>query len=73
VKIRILVAVNRDGQIAATEMYDGESGMRDAVEYLQTEIYDTGETLQYRIVEAEIADWQELGPVVKGEAKEVTP
>ena len=71
-KIRILVAVDRDGRTAATQIYDTDRGMRDAAEYFET--FDIDETsIQFRIVEADVPDWQEPAvPVVQGEAKEVT-
>ena len=71
-KIRILVAVDKDGRTAATQIYDGDHGVRDAATHL--ECYDIDETsIQYRIVEADVPDWQGPSvPVVNGEAKEVT-
>ena len=71
-KIRILVAVDRDGRTAATQIYDCEHGMHDARQWLWD--YETdASTIQWRIVEAEVPDWQEPAvPVVQGEAKEVT-
>ena len=71
-KIRILVAVDKDGRTAATQIYDGDHGVRDAATHLKC--YDIDETsIQYRTVEADVPDWQEPAvPVVQGEAKEVT-
>jgi hypothetical protein len=70
-KIRILVAVDRDGMTAATQVYDGVAGHRDAKICLRGYDIDT-DSIQYRIVEAEVLGWQEPPvPVVKGEAREV--
>ncbi len=71
-KIRILVAVDRDGRMHATRIYDGEHGMHNARQWLWN--YDIDEsTIQYRIVEADLPGWQEPAvPVVPGEAREVT-
>ncbi len=72
-KIRILVAVDRDGRTAATQIYDVDRGMRDAVEYFHHFDLEQ-ELIQYRIVEADLPGWQEPAvPVVPGEAREVTP
>jgi hypothetical protein len=72
VKIRILVAVNHDGRTAATQIYDTDRGMSDAVHRLYWCGLDSA-LKQYRIVEADVPDWQEPAVlVVKGEAKEVT-
>ncbi len=72
-KIRILVAVDRDGMTAATQIYDGDRGMRDAVKYFHH--FDLEQdSIQYRIVEADVPGWQEPPvPVVQGEVREVTP
>ncbi len=66
-KIRILVAVDRDGRMHATRIYDVEHGMHDARECLWN--YDIDEsTIQWRIVEADVPGWQEPAvPVVRGE------
>ena len=71
-KIRILVAVDKDGRTAATQIYDGDHGVCYAATHLKC--YDIDETsIQYRIVEADVPGWQDLPvPVVQGEAKEVT-
>jgi hypothetical protein len=73
-KIRILVAVDRDGMTAATQVYDGGDGIEDAVNFLRRFGYDFHtDSMQYRIVEAEVPGWQEPAlPVVQGEVKEVT-
>ncbi len=70
-KIRILVAVDRDGMTAATQIYDGVKGHRDAEIFLRGYDIDT-DSMQFRIVEAEVPGWQEPAlPVVQGEAREV--
>ena len=71
-KIRILVAVDRDGMTAATQVYDGVAGHRDAATFLRREYDLDTDSMQYRIVEAEVPGWQEPAlPVVQGEVKEV--
>jgi hypothetical protein len=78
VKIRILVAVDRDGMTAATQIYDGDRGMRiapvfDAATFLRREYDIDIDSMQYRIVEADVPGWQEPAvPVVQGEVREVT-
>ena len=73
-KIRILVAVDRDGMTKATQIYDGDRGMRiapvfDAATFLRRE-YDLDlDSMQYCIVEADVPGWREPPvPVVQGEA-----
>ena len=71
-KIRILVAVDRNGMTAVTQIYDGERGLRDAGNFLRRGYDIDTDSMQYRIVEAEVPGWQVPAvPVVKGEAKEV--
>jgi len=73
VKIRILVAVDRDGMTAATQIYEGVAGHRDAVTFLRRGYDIDTDSMQFRIVEAEVPGWQEPPvPVVQGETKEVT-
>jgi hypothetical protein len=72
VKIRILVAVDRDGIAAATLVYDGAWGQSDAVNFLRRGYDLDTDSTQWRIVEAEVPGWQEPAlPVVQGEVKEV--
>jgi hypothetical protein len=78
VKIRILVAVDRDGRTAATLVY-GVAGhrdvgdFRDAGDFLRRGYDLDTDSIQYRIVEADVPGWQEPPvPVVQGESKEVT-
>jgi hypothetical protein len=75
VKIRILVAVDRDGMTAATQIYDGVAGHRDAGAFLRQCGYDLDtDSIQYRIVEADVPGWHPPPvPVVQGEVREVTP
>jgi hypothetical protein len=73
VKICILVAVDRDGMTAATQIYDGVDRHRAAWTFLRREYNLDTDSIQYRIVEADVPGWQEPPvPVVQGEAKEVT-
>ncbi|NBT35476.1 MAG: hypothetical protein EBT03_08045 [Betaproteobacteria bacterium] len=70
--IRILVAVDRDRRTAATQIYEEKT---EASKRLLRGMYKfDNESIQYRIVETDVPDWQEpTVPVVKCEAKEVTP
>lgn len=72
-KIRILVAVDRDGMTAATQVHDGVDGRCDAADFLRRFGYDLDtDSIQYRIVEADVPGWQEPPvPVVQGEVREV--
>jgi hypothetical protein len=73
VRIRILVAVDRDGMTAATQIYDGVAGHRDAGIFLRRGYDLDTDSIQYRIVEADVPGWQEPPvPVVPVEAREVT-
>jgi len=78
VKIRILVAVDRDDFLmpAATLVCGPLYGdfLKDGQKHICRTYDIDGSTIQWRIVEAEVPGWQEPPvPVVQGEVKEVTP
>jgi hypothetical protein len=77
VKIRILVAVDRDGMDAATMIYEEEGfspayALGCAMSFIRATYDIDASSIQWRIVEAEVPGWQETElPVVQGEVREV--
>jgi hypothetical protein len=78
VKIRILVALDRDGMEAATMIYEEEGfspayALGCAMSFIRATYDIDASSIQWRIVEADVPGWQEPPvPVVQGEAREVT-